>query len=88
MRKIYLLSLLILICALKTISAGIITFNEQQNITRVAYYNGTNTTLKSHIVDYDLFRDNVTADKAIPFIGFLSKRLINNIELLTVEDEQ
>jgi hypothetical protein len=36
----------------------------------------------------ELFRNSVTADKAIPFIGFLSKRLINNIELLTVEDEQ
>lgn len=35
-----------------------------------------------------LFRENVTADKCIPFIGFLSKRLIDNIELLQEVSKQ
>jgi hypothetical protein len=53
------------------------------DLTKIEHFDKAHIKYKA-----DLFRDNVTADKAIPFIGFLSKRLINNIELLTVENEQ
>lgn len=49
-------------------NAGLITFNNVENISRILYYNGNNTVLISHQANnFSLFRDNVGVNNSLYF---------------------